>query len=264
MVREAGQETRVRGLMVVGGKLERRARRRAWWDAWRNVRAPENGTLYQPAARVWGPHERYPSTVWDVNEWYFPFIRELADSTTATLERQGKQAHEVVGPYNARIRRLQAQIAAAEANASTRTDERDTALAAASDGERGNKPAFRTAAHPNAQAKRRARAAASVAAAAQASASALRSELEESIAQRMAAVAPLRQEALATHALGESCQHAYLAWRTRFSRRKHGPPPPAHYLVVGLPAWVVFDEALYDTDPKTTTTALGGNTEEAV
>ena len=47
--------------------------------------------------------------------------------------------------------------------------------------------------------------------------------------------------------MGEAYQHIYFAWRARFwCRRRHGARPAAHYLVVGLPTWVVDDAELYE------------------
>jgi hypothetical protein len=252
MAETNGKQVR-NGLLVLGRRLERRARRRGAWDALRNVRAPEGEHDGTPSY-VWEPCDRYPSSTWGDGGWYPPYILELAESTTSTLELLGAEAHETVGPHNATVRRLAALFSEAELELDRRRREEaetEAAVPPRTDGQ-----AY--ASDPAAQGRRRLKAATHRTREAEDSVSSVRAQLEEAIALRAAAVAPLRQMALQIHALGKACQHCYWAWRLRFSLRRHGPRPAARHMVVPLPDWVVSDAALFDTDPKNTVAANGG------
>ena len=249
------------GLLVLGRRLERRALYRGVWDALRNVRPAGEGEDSDPSY-IWEHGERFPSAIWDV-DWYPPYIRELARSTTSTLELLGVEAQETVGPHNATVRRLQALVYERETDVRTRTEERTHAEAGVPlqpTRTEGRSPAAKD---PDAQGRRQVRLVAERVAGAEAALSSVRAQLEEAIALRAAAVAPLRQAALQIHSLGEACQHCYWAWRLRFSRRKHGARPVAHHLVVGLPDWVTRDDVLFDTTPRPTVTVASGDKEEA-
>ena len=234
------------GLLSPERGMERRAKTRGFWDAWRDVRSQDPDL----AQRLAGPGERRRDGFYYVEseaDWYPPVTGEIASWTTSTLQALGAVAQRVVGEHNALVESLKARIEGKESmlGGSRRSIGPSRSGADAPD-DKG-----RSASHPAAQARRRERLAAQSQAAAEGSLIGLRAELAEAIALRAATVEPLRETARQVHAFGDAIQHLYWAVRIRWSRRRHGGKPIAAYVIVPLPAWVIDDDALFDVQPKT-------------
>jgi len=250
--RRSGQASKAAsgaGLLLASRGLHRWAGWRGVLDGWFGV-GPEEGAPLQPTAWVRDRGDRYPSTTWSVDgEWYSPTVREIAASTTASLEQLGVDAHTAIGPYNVRVWALDAELKLATARATQAAG--DTVSERALDRDKDPaKPAY--ASDDEAQQRRRAQMKQQTAAAAEAAVGPLRVALEEARAERAAVAGALRQTALHIHELGYTTQQLYFTWRKRAWRtRRHGPCPPAHLLVVGLPVWVVDDDELYDPPART-------------
>ena len=234
------------GLLSPERGMERRAKTRGFWDAWRDVRSQDPDL----AQRLAGPGERRRDGFYYVEseaDWYPPVTGEIASWTTSTLQALGAVAKRVVGEHNARIEGLKARIEGKDSMLSGSQPSPDAPPPGAGlpDDKTGG------ASRPAAQARRRERLAAQSQAAAQGSLIGLRVELAEAIALRAATVEPLRETARQVRAFGDAIQHLYWAVRIRWSRRRHGGKPIAAYVIVPWPAWVIDDDALFDVQPKT-------------
>lgn len=243
-------EAQPHGMLVIGGRLERHALYRALWDALRDVRPPRARAETQN-----GVGDSVSPEVADA--WRPPYITELARSIESTFEALGAEAQQIVGPHNVSVRRLATLVAEAEHDAELSLEERDRLAQMAPPPPPRAEAAGRPAGHPDAQARRRARAGAARAAGSQAAASARRAEYQAAIAMRDAATAPVRHRAIQVWRLGDACQAAYWGWRLRFRIRRHEDELVTRRVVVPLPGWVLDDEVLYDTTPRSKASAIG-------
>lgn len=216
--------------------LERRVWRSAHLDALRDVRTtvdagpgtphPDGASGDRASSGAPGTG-RYPAVIGEIAAWEASTVRAL-----------GGHVRALVGPHNARVDGLRARIAAlgpppevrAAALPVSRAEPGVTAVSAS---------------HPAAQARRRARLEGRQWAVADTERAALQAELAEAVALRTAAVQAARETARQCHESSLALQHLYWAVRTRWSRRRHGPPPGAVIADVGLPGWVVTPEVLY-------------------
>lgn len=220
-------------------RMERRVRARAFLDAFLNVQGRE---LAQHMA---GPGEQRADGFYYAEaeaEWCPATIGEIAGWVSSTVHPLGALAQTVVGEHNARVGALKVHIGTRDAahTASPQSEESPTEKTA------GPLKTGATASDPAAQALRRTRLATQARAAEEARDTGLRAELAEALALRAAAVRPLRETALQTHAFGVSLMSLYWGVRQRWSRPGRGTAPVAAYIVLPLADWVTDDTALFD------------------
>jgi hypothetical protein len=239
-------------LVVPRRSLERRVRRNAHLDALRGVRgmapdvqtpAPASGEARRADEKPRGAdgeprHAGPPPAAWQV-AGYPASVVEIAAWEASTLRALGSHVHRLAGQHEARIESLRARIVALGPPPEER-------LAAAGHVPRTEAVAAPvTASHPAAQARRWARQDAHLWAAADSERTALQAELAEEVALRAAAVEAAREATRQCHESSRALQHLYWAVRTRWSRRRHGPPPAVTFADVPLPEWVMAPELLY-------------------
>ena len=239
-------------LVVPRRSLERRVRRNAHLDALRGVRgmapdvetpAPASGEHRRAEGEPRGadgePRRAGPPPNGPLVARYPASIGEIAAWEASTFRALGGQVRRLAGRHEARIDSLRARIVALGPPPEER-------LAAAGHVPRAEAVAAHvTASHPAAQARRWARQDAHLWAEADSERAALQAELAEEVALRAAAVATAREAAHQCRESSRALQHLYWAVRTRWSRRRHGPPPAVAFADVPLPEWVTAPEQLY-------------------